>query len=414
MNSFALTVENLKISLIAIRSNLLRTVLTVLIIAVGIMALVGILTAIDAIKASISSEFARMGASSFSIQSRGEHVHIGGKRYRNKNFSAISYSQAESFKEQFTFPASVSIFFRATGAATIKYKSKKTNPNILVTGTDENYMLTSGYELDKGRNFSPQEIQNGRTVAILAYEVAFNLFAKGENPIDKIITIGNGRYKVIGVLKSRGSSMDGGDRAVLIPVTNARQYFARQGMSFSLTVMPTDPQLVDAAVGEAEGVFRNIRRLNITDETDFNINKSDSLANLLIENLKFVTIAATLIAIITLLGAAIGLMNIMLVAVSERTREIGTRKAIGATSKIIRQQFLFETIIIGQLGGLLGIILGILLGNVVSMSIGSDFFIPWLWIFVGLLICFLVGLASGFLPAVKASKLDPITALRYE
>ncbi len=172
--------------------------------------------------------------------------------------------------------------------------------------------------------------------------------------------------------------------------------------------------LMDAAEGEAEGVFRQVRNLDVKDESDFHINKSDSIANMMIENLKFVTIAATLIGIITLFGAVIGLMNIMLVSVTERTREIGIRKAIGAKSSTIRQQFLFESVLIGQMGGAIGIILGILVGNLVSMIIGTSFFIPWPWIIMGVVLCFLVGVVSGYYPAQKASKLDPIMALHYE
>ena len=178
--------------------------------------------------------------------------------------------------------------------------------------------------------------------------------------------------------------------------------------------MPGSPQLLDGAIGEAESVFRNIRGLNIIDDSDFVIEKSDNLVNVLLDNIKYVTLAATIIGFITLMGAAIGLMNILLVTVVERTREIGIHKAMGATSRSIKQQFLIESIIIGQLGGFLGIILGILAGNGVSALIGSSFIIPWQWMFGGVVLCLIVSLASGVLPAVKASKLDPIEALRYE
>jgi putative ABC transport system permease protein len=185
-------------------------------------------------------------------------------------------------------------------------------------------------------------------------------------------------------------------------------------MNFRISVMPKSAQLLDAAIGEAESAFRNIRGLNILDDTDFVVEKSDNLVNVLLDNIKYVTLAATVIGFITLMGAAIGLMNILLVTVAERTREIGIHKAMGANSHSIKQQFLIESIVIGQLGGLLGIVLGILAGNGVSALIGSSFIIPWQWMLAGVVLCLIVSLASGVLPAIKASKLDPIEALRYE
>ncbi|MGE0079164.1 MAG: ABC transporter permease [Bacteroidales bacterium] len=415
MNYGALLKEIFHISLSSIFSTKLRSILTILIIALGIMALVGILTAIDAIKGSISNEFAMMGANTFTIASRGMRVNINGNRYRTKNHQFISIRQAKEFKETFIFPSDVSVSVWATGASTIKYKSNKTNPNIGVRGIDENYIKTGGIEISRGRNFSNIDIQDAKCVALIGDEVARKLFLKNEDPIDKVISVGGGKYRIVGVMKSKGSGFGGGpDRSVMLPYTNVAVYFSRPNMDFSISVQPHDAKLLDYALSEAEGVFRIIRNLNAADESDFNIETSDSLAKLLIDNLKFVSIAATIIGIITLIGAAVGLMNIMLVAVAERTREIGTRKAIGAHSSTIKQQFLFEAILICQMGGLLGVILGILIGNIVSMMTGSPFIIPWGWIFGGLGLALAVGLASGYFPAVKASRLDPIEALRYE
>jgi putative ABC transport system permease protein len=178
--------------------------------------------------------------------------------------------------------------------------------------------------------------------------------------------------------------------------------------------MPKSAQFLDPAIGEAEAVFRNIRGLNILDDSDFVVEKSDNLVNVLLDNIKYVTLAATIIGFITLLGAAIGLMNILLVTVAERTREIGIHKAMGANSRSIKQQFMIESIVIGQMGGLFGVLFGILAGNGVSALIGSIFIIPWQWMFAGVVLCLFVSLAAGVLPAIKASKLDPIEALRYE
>jgi len=410
-----LVVENIRIAFQSIRSNLLRSVLTILIIAVGISALVGILTAIDSIKNAITADFTRLGANTFSIQSRGMRIQIGNQRYRSKNYSYISYFQAKDFRDQFHFAASVSISTTATNTATVKYESKKSNPNVIVRGIDENYLSTDGYDIESGRNISMQEAFDGTNVALIGAEMVPKMFPKGVDPLGKLLTLGSGKYTVVGTLKSKGSGFgETGDRLVFLPFANVRQYFARPKMNFRISVHPNSAQLMDAATGEAEGVFRNIRKLNILDDSDFIVEKSDNLVNILLDNIKYVTMAATIIGIITLLGAAIGLMNILLVTVAERTREIGIRKAIGANSGTIRQQFLIESIIIGQMGGALGIVLGILAGNGISLFIGSAFIIPWNWIIGGVTVCLLVSFASGVIPAVKAAKLDPIEALRYE
>lgn len=406
--------ENISISFKAIRASKVRAILTIMIIAVGIMALVGILTAIESIKKSLTDQFTLMGANTFTIESRSMNVQVGNRRYRNKNHARITYREAMAFKEEFNFPAAVSVSTNATGNATVKYGSKKTNPNIWVLGGDDNYLITSGNEIEKGRNFTPHDLEASRSVAIIGSDLAKILFESFEDPIDKIILIGGGKYRVIGILKSKGASITGLDKICILPITNVRYHYSRPNMRHDINVMPEDAKLFDMAESEAEGIFRIVRGLKATDESDFNITKSDNLVEILLENIKFVTIAATLIGLITLLGAVVGLMNIMLVSVKERTKEIGIRKAIGAKSKTIKQQFLFEAILIGQLGGIVGVFLGILAGNAISLLTKSPFIVPWVWIFGGLIACYFVGVISGYIPAVKASKLNPILALHYE
>ncbi|PLX01437.1 MAG: ABC transporter [Marinilabiliales bacterium] len=408
--------ENLRISFLSIKSHLLRTILTVLIIAFGIMALVGILTAIDAVEYFLNDNFAMMGSNTFSIQNRDIRVHIGGERRRNKSYEPISYQQAMKFKEEYKFPATASVFTYGTGIATLKYKSEKTNPNIQVMGIDENYIKASGLEIGRGRSITATEVQQGSHVVVIGIEIYKKLFTDTkEDPIGKIISVGAGKYRIVGVLKERGSSIGfSGDRSCMAPIANIRQYFSRPNMNFRISVMVNSQNEMEPAIGEATGLLRKIRDDKLGFDDSFAIIKSDNVANMLIKLTSKIQIGATVIGLITLLGAAIGLMNIMLVSVTERTREIGIRKAIGATSKTIRNQFLAEAVVIAQLGGILGVIMGIMIGNLVSLAIGSSFIIPWQWMFGGLILTFFVALVSGIIPANKAAHLDPIESLRYE
>ncbi|HRK55549.1 MAG TPA: ABC transporter permease [Cyclobacteriaceae bacterium] len=407
--------ENFKEGLRSVQANLLRSILTALIVAIGITSLVGILTAIDGIEYSVSESLSSLGVNTFDIYS---------KRNRNRNQQGLKeevvrpvYLQdMEKFIDRFAIPSSISLSANLTQIAEVKHGSKKTNPNIGVMGVNEEYLAIKGLNIDKGRNLSSIETEFGSKVAILGSKVVDAIFEDNEDPINSEVSFKGTRFRVIGVLVEKGQlSEDNYDNMVFIPVIVANQLASGRGLEYNLTIGITDASQLELAMGEATGLMRSIRQDRVGEPNSFEMEKSETLA----ENLESITGALRIggfgVGFITLLGASIALMNIMMVSVTERTREVGVRKALGATPLRIRQQFVIEAIVVCILGGIAGIIMGIGIGNLISSAIGVDsFVIPWLWMLVGLIICVVVGLMSGYYPAYKASKLDPIESLRFE
>ena len=422
--------DTLALSWRNISGNKLRTAITVAIIALGIFALILIITSIKAASNSLTTSFSTMGANSFSLRFKERNIRIGGGRQRESTKTSksalrekksnmgkvITYDEARAFKERYNFPAKVGLALMGPRNIVCNNDRKKTNPDVTVLGGDENYLELNGYTIAAGRNFTETEVESGRSICMLGSGVAKKLYPDNpEKAIDKVVSVDHTPYRVIAVLDDKSSSaFFNTSKIVVTSYNNIRRLYASQNSSFNVGVMVSDLKMMDAAIGEAKGTFRPIRRLDVKDEVNFYVDKSDSIAQSLLTNLGFLEKGTIGIAFITLIGAAIGLMNIMLVAVNERTKEIGLIKALGGTKKDIRAQFLYESVLISLLGAVAGIVSGVLLGNVVALLLKTGFVVPWAWVIAGIFVCSFVGLAAGLYPAYKASKLDPIVALRYE
>lgn len=407
--------ENIRIALESIRSQILRAILTIVIIAIGIWALVGILSAVAALEATISTNFASMGANTFNIRQYDSDIQATRGSEREKINPIINYNQARTFINEYDFPGTqTSISFRATSNAEVKYGSEKTDPEIQVYGANEHYLENTASLLDYGRNFTVFDIQNNSKVCIIGSDFLKGLF-QNEDPIDKVISIRGVRFTVIGVLEEKGSNFGNNqDLKVIIPIQVARSIYSEPNVNYSLSVRVANQEMMNIAQDEAILTFRKIRGLTPLEENNFGILRSDDLINRVASITIYLEVAAWVISIITILGSSIALMNIMLVSVTERTREIGVRKALGATRATISSQFFIETIVIGQFGSILGIILGILTGFAFAKIFDFPFSLPWVAMIWATIITFIVAVIAGSYPATKAARLDPVESLRYE
>lgn len=405
--------EMILIALRSIRTNMLRTVLTITVIGLGITALISMTTATSSLEANVEEQFSTLGTNVFRISRKSEGGLNRGRRI--KLGGPISYSEAQKFAELAPEELTVSYSVFGSRQAIAGRGSKETNPNITILGIDDNYLKVSGYSIMLGRNFTTNEAHSAHRLVLIGSDIAKELFEAWEEPVGDEITIGSQTYSVAGVLKEKGQAFGmSQDNQCYIPIPCVRQQFSDEGRSYALACAAENADDLLSLAEASTGILRVIRGDKPGEDSSFRIAMSNSLVSTLKQATEGITIAASFIGIITLFGAGIGLMNIMLVSVSERTREIGTRKALGASPKAIRTQFLVEVIIVGQLGGLAGIAMGLIVGNLIASFMETPFLIPWGWMVLGIILSFFTSLASGYYPARKAAKLDPIIALGRE
>ncbi|GEQ86001.1 ABC transporter permease [Patiriisocius marinistellae] len=383
---------------------------------IGIWALVGILSAVKALETNIAGNFASMGSNTFNIQRYEFGVNRRGPGNERKKINPIiRYNDVRQFVDTYEYPfTSTSVSFQGTSTAEVKFENKKTDPEVQVFGVNENYLDNTGVKIDQGRNLNVFDVKNNNNVCVIGSDFLKGLF-ENENPLDKTISIRGVKFKIVGVLESKGSTFGNNqDLKVLVPIQVARSVFTQPNINYTISIKVDDKAMMQGAQDQATITFRNIRGLSPVEENDFGILRSDDLLNQVATISGYLEVSAWIISIITILGSSIALMNIMLVSVSERTREIGVRKALGAKNTTISTQFFIETIVIGQFGSILGIILGILTGLAFAKLFDFDFTLPIAAMIWATIITFVVAVIAGSYPATKAARLDPIESLRYE
>ncbi|MCF8242442.1 MAG: ABC transporter permease [Melioribacteraceae bacterium] len=405
--------ESVVMAFDSLTNNKLRTVLTLLGISIGLFSIIIVMTAIGAIQKSVEDTFNSIGTNNFIIQ-KYPAINVGGhgswRKYRNRK--DLTVEMGERLIDMTSLPQAIGLQLDR-GGRVVKYGNESTNPDVELIGVNLDEFIVSDRVIGEGRGFTKQDIEYSRNICILGTDIVDKLFPS-IYPIGEEIRVGNLSLEVVGILEKKGSVLGASqDNFVIIPITLFTKTYG-DSRSGNYTIMAPSAELTQATMDEVIGALRVIRKVKPGEENDFEIITNDQLIDQFNDITQYFKLGAAVIAFIALVAAGIGIMNIMLVSVSERTKEIGIRKAIGAKRSYIRSQFVIEAIVLSQIGGLIGIILGVLGGNLVAVTLGVSVILPVEWILLGLTITTLVGVTFGAYPAFKASNLDPIEALRYE
>jgi putative ABC transport system permease protein len=407
-----LNFEILSLAFASLRANKLRSALTMLGISVGVFSVIGVMTLINGMRSSAESGLNVLGANSFQI-SKFPPINFSDPWTRFRNRRDLTYPMAARFKELMGDAAKVNVQINR-GGLTVNLRDRKTNPNVRLIGTDENYVTAFNFDVATGRNLGADDVAYGRPVCLLGADVGPKIFPD-EDGIGKVVRIGGQNYTVVGLLAPKGTSFGGSpDNVVVTPITRFLAVYGRNFRSLSINGQaPGQPELEETQE-KAIGAMRLVRGLAPEDPNDFEVFSNESLIEAFNKIADIIAAGALIISAIALLASGVGVMNIMLVSVTERTKEIGIRKSIGAKQRNILMQFLAEAVALSLMGGLAGVIVGVVGGNSVAYLMNTAITFPWLWTAIGLAVCGGIGVTFGLYPAWKAARLDPIEALRYE
>lgn len=403
--------EIFRLAFTSLKSNKLRSSLTMLGIAVGVFSVIGVMTFINGMRGQIETGLNVLGANSFQISKFPAISFSDWNRFRNRR--DVTYPMANRFKELMGDSAKVNMQI-GRGGLTVIFRDRKTNPNVRLMGTDENYVTAFNFEVVAGRNLGPEDVEFGRPVCLIGADVMTKIFPD-EEAVGKMIRINAQNYTIVGVLAPKGSSFGGNpDNLVVTPISRFLAIYGRQGRSIGMNVQAPSQEAMAATQDKAVGMMRLVRGLHPEDNNDFEVFSNESLIEAFNSIADVVAVGALAISAIALLASGVGVMNIMLVSVTERTKEIGIRKSIGAKKQSILLQFLTEAVALSVMGGIAGVLVGVAGGNAAAIAMNTAINFPWLWAGIGLGVCGGIGVSFGLYPAWKAASLDPIEALRYE
>ena len=410
--------EIIKMALSSLGANKLRSALTMIGITIGVFSVISVMTAIGALQNSIENGISFLGSNIFQFAKFPVNIDAGGgevkKKYQNRR--DITYLQAQHYAKLMDGYAR-EICFKSFGRdlkAQAVYNGVKTTPSLQVVGTNRGFLAANAFTLGYGRNLNEEDVDLARSVIVIGKAIEKRLFPH-ETPIGKVIRVAGHTYTVVGVLAEKGTAFgQSQDDFCIIPITRFFENYGQAKRTINIATQSFSTDTYNRTFDRAVGAMRIARGLRATDPNDFEVYTNDSLKSAFVNVAGIVSIGAFVISFIALVAAGIGIMNIMLVSVTERTKEIGVRKSIGARSRDILRQFLTEAVFISEAGGILGILLGVLGGDLLAIWLKVDVIFPYGWAIAGLVVCSAIGIGFGFYPAYRAAALDPIEALRYE